>query len=261
MKKISLEEQKTIMLNILDAVVNFCEKNNLRYFLAYGTTIGAVRHKGYIPWDDDIDICIPRPDYEFLLKNFDKENSLYKTISIYNNQDYGMPFAKVHDTRTRINERKYKADNYGIYIDVFPLDGVFSDLQIYLCWSLRKILNCKKAEIGQGRSKIKDTLIYICKGFLFPIKTRHIIKMMNRIGKIKDFESSNYVESFFSTTTKKEKFRKSVFNNYRLQEFEGRNYRIPVDYDTYLKQQYGDYMKLPPLEKQKSHHDSEAWWK
>lgn len=261
MKKILLSEQKVIMVNILDAVVSFCEKNNLRYFLAYGTTIGAVRHNGFIPWDDDIDICMPRPDYEYLLNNFDLCDSPFKTISLYNNQDFDVPFAKVHDTRTIIIEHKYHNSNYGVYIDVFPIDGFKSEWQIQACWLLRKMLNCKKAALGQGRGTIKDTAIRISKLILSPFSVRNIILLMNKIGIIKDYDQSKYVECFYSTTTKKEKFLKSVFDNYKLQYFEGKQYKIPADYDTYLRQQYGDYMKLPPIEKQVSHHDSEAWWK
>lgn len=261
MKRIALTEQKKIMVDILDTVVSFCEKKNLRYFLAYGTTIGAVRHKGFIPWDDDIDICMPRPDYEYLLKNFDLSDSPYKTISWYNNQDFEVPFAKVHDTRTIIIEHKYRNINYGVYIDVFPIDGFQADWQIQVCWLLRKLLNCKKAALGQGRGIIKDIAICISKILLSLISVRNILLLMNIIGKIKDYEHSKYVECFYSTTTKKEKYLKSVFDNYTLQYFEGKQYKIPADYDTYLRQQYGDYMKLPPIEKQVSHHDSEAWWK
>ena len=130
MKEISFEESKKLELDILLAVADFCNKNNLTYFLAYGTLIGAIRHKGFIPWDDDIDIQMPREDYNKFIETFSHER--YKTIAP------GTPlskhsFVKVIDTETVKIEahKKYKKGFLGVDIDIFPLDGTPSDENEY----------------------------------------------------------------------------------------------------------------------------------
>ena len=133
MKEISFEESKKIELDILLAVADFCDKHNLTYFLAYGTLIGAIRHKGFIPWDDDIDIQMPRADYDKLIATFEHEN--LKLVAP------GTPMSKhscvkIIDTRTVKKEPhlKYKAGYLGIDIDVFPIDGAPSDEAEYNAW-------------------------------------------------------------------------------------------------------------------------------
>ena len=261
MRRIELDELKKIQIEILDEVVNFCERRNLRYFLAYGTLIGAIRHKGYIPWDDDIDIAMPRPDYEMLLSCFNNESKKHKVVSYRTDKSYGMAFAKVHNPLTIVDEHKYKKEPFGVYIDIFPLDAVVSDSQIFFCWLLRKVLNCKKALLGVRRSIFKDFYILVGKILLKPFSVYRIVKKMDDIGRKGNFEEAVFIESFYSSTVKKEKMLKAVFDGFEYAEFEGKKYKIPKGYDQYLKQQYGDYMNLPPEDKRVSHHDSEAYWK
>ena len=120
-KYINVEELKHIQLDMLSDIAEFCEQNNIKYFLAYGTLIGAIRHKGYIPWDDDIDICMPRPDYDKFLSLYNKKDSAYKAVAFELDENYKLPFAKVNDTRTVMWETMYDQDVFGVYIDVFPL--------------------------------------------------------------------------------------------------------------------------------------------
>ena len=155
MKEIGLEELKCIQLDLLQKTAEFCENNGIRYFLCGGTLIGAIRHHGYIPWDDDIDISMPRPDYDKFIKIFNKPENYYQVIDMSNNSKYGFPFAKVHDTRTLVNELQYSRDSFGVYIDIFPIDGVGEDKQVYRILKLRKLLHTKKANYYQRTLKKK----------------------------------------------------------------------------------------------------------
>lgn len=260
MRKIELEERKKLQIEILDAVVDFCEKHKLRYFLAYGTLLGAIRHKGFIPWDDDIDIAMPRSDYEQFMESFEKESAFLKNVYYKNNFEYAVPFGKVYNPLTKVDEYKYKGDCFGVYVDIFPLDGFVSRFQIVRYWLFQKLLNCKKAALGRNRGLLKDVGLVLGKIVLLPISIRSIVKRIDCIWKEGSFETAEFVESFYTVTFKKIKNPKSVFEDCEYAEFEGKRYRIPKGYDAYLKNQYGNYMELPPVEKRYSHHESEAWW-
>ena len=129
-KQLTIEEVKKMNLDILSVVADFCEKNGLRYWLYYGTLIGAIRHNGYIPWDDDIDIAMPRPDYEKFLKTFNQTSgSLYKVIEDRISIGYHTPFAKVHNPETIIESEFSDEMAFGVFIDIFPFDGVKDEKQ------------------------------------------------------------------------------------------------------------------------------------
>ena len=132
MKQINIEEIRKLQISILLYVHEFCKKNNIRYSLSGGTLLGAVRHKGYIPWDDDIDIMMPRPDYERFVNEFNenRKDVEYKVICSYNDSQFFQPFAKVVNTKTFLKETyKRPVAQMGVYIDVFPIDGLPNDEQ------------------------------------------------------------------------------------------------------------------------------------
>ena len=128
-KEISLEEQRDIQKELLKELKEICDNNNIIYFLGGGTLLGAIRHKGYIPWDDDVDVMMPRKDYEILLEIFDdncKEN--HKILTYINTEDYYYSFAKIVDTNTILHEGKLRTiKEMGIYIDIFPIDFLPDD--------------------------------------------------------------------------------------------------------------------------------------
>ena len=130
MKRVTPEELKTIQLDLLQKTADFCEQNGLRYFLCGGTLLGAIRHKGYIPWDDDIDIAMPRPDYDRFCMTFNQPNSVYRVKSLFTHPNYICAFAKVYDNRTLLKELHYKGIHFGVYIDILPVDGVKDSAQI-----------------------------------------------------------------------------------------------------------------------------------
>ena len=120
-RKVTLEEMRDLQLAMMDKIHEFCVERGIRYSLGGGTLLGAVRHKGYIPWDDDIDIMLPRPDYERFLKEFDGVYPNFKVLHLNNDRTYPYLFAKVYDSRTLLVECRA---TMGVYIDVFPIDGL-----------------------------------------------------------------------------------------------------------------------------------------
>lgn len=255
---------KTIQLAILDEVDKFCRDNGITYFLTFGTLIGAVRHKGFIPWDDDIDIAMPRPDYERFVNNFNRQSnaSYYKVIDWLSSPNYGLPFAKVHDSRTVMHEYLYKQDDFGVYIDVFPIDGIERDKrQIPRVSRLVKLLNTKKAVLGRGRALWKDCVIGCGKFLLLPISKKFLIRRIEQIATSVDYDSAKEVACAVSFYSEKDIVRKVAVDKTIDCTFEGKTYKIPEGYDEYLSNIYGDYMKLPPVEKRVTHYLFEAWWK
>ncbi|MBR3884750.1 MAG: LicD family protein [Bacteroidaceae bacterium] len=262
MKPIEPEELKNIQLNILDDVTSFCEKHNIRYFLAYGTLLGAVRHKGYIPWDDDIDIHIPRPDYERFVELYNKENKEYEVITHELNPKYNVPFAKVHHKGTVLHEFLYKnPGTFGVYIDLFPLDGLKSSIQATLCGQCIRFMYVKSSIFFKGQTLARKLRLAITKTILLPFSRHFILSSMRRIATKHKYEECDRVCSFGSRTAAREILPSNIFDEYIMQPFEGRMYRIPKNYDAYLTAKYGNYMQLPPVELRVSTHDSQAYWR
>jgi lipopolysaccharide cholinephosphotransferase len=260
MKKIPFDEVKSIQLDLLKDVADFCEKNGLTYFLAYGTLIGAIRHNGYIPWDDDLDIAMPRPDYDKFIKTYNRNDSYKKVIDIAIDKTYGVQFAKVYDDRTWLNEYKYRKENYGVYIDVFPIDGVKGTFRIRLAQKLDKILHAKKANYAE-RSLLKNISNCLVKILCLPFPVYSILRFADKNARRYSYGVTEKAANFLETYGVNEIVDTSVFQRTLLHTFEGGQYRIPEGYDLWLRTIYGDYMQLPPVNQQIPHHVSNAYWK
>ena len=260
MKAIHLEELKTIQLDLLQKTADFCENNGLRYFLCGGTLIGAIRHKGYIPWDDDIDIAMPRPDYDRFIRTFNQSTNYYQVVNLDTNPDYEYAFAKVYDNRTILNELHYPGDSFGVYIDVFPADGVNDVEQIRKIMLLHKFLNTKRANYYH-RTLSKKIINTFGKLLLLPFSAHQIATWMDNEARKFAFGSVSMAGIIVNPLGIGEMVDKSVFESDIYQEFEGGKYRVPIGYDTWLRSIYGDYMQLPPEEHRITHHTFEAWWK
>lgn len=266
----TLDEQKKVMLDILVCFANFCEKQGLQYFLDAGTLLGAVRHKGYIPWDDDIDVNMPRIDYDKFIA-LAKENNGYigPHYRVEFPEETIYPFLKISDDRTILVEfpNRYPME-VAVYMDVFPKDGIkdkslrsrslcktsellrlaiwFNKFSIY-AWK-EKGNALQKVIAWLGRKLIKDPNV--------PVRWQD--RLIHKNQKKHPLETCEYV----TTLTNGEFFRiapKSCFDDYVMMGFEGIPFRCPVGYDTYLRCLYSDtYMQLPSEEKRVKHHNTFA---
>ena len=258
MRKLELQEVKKIELEILIEFCAFCKNNNLRFYLAGGTLLGAIRHHGFIPWDDDIDVCMPRPDYKKLLKLFPEESRY--TLRIKELGNFNAPFAKIVDNRTEI-DTKYvdTSDEKHLWIDIFPVDGLPDDIEevksIYSrCNFWRRAYMLTVAKLGEGKNIIKKYAKFIFQPIVRFYGASRCIAKIEKIAAQYKYEDSNYVGivtwGFYGVG---ERMLKSEFEQDVEVEFEGHKFPAFSCWDSYLKGLYGDYMKLPPIEKRKTH--------
>jgi len=252
------------MLDILEDIHKFCLENNLRYWIAYGTLLGAVRHKGFIPWDDDMDICLPRPDYERFLKEYSHPN--YKVISPYTDKDYPLDYAKVHDIRTIVKEQGGDG-NWGIFIDVYPVDGVKSKEEFektkkkvrtyrHFVANQRFTRNYRLSEIKDSKKKVAAIAGKLMHPF---VSMNYFLKRQDKVMRTSDFNSSELVCNFCGLEPLL--FPKEWVSEFEEIPFEDRMFCAPKAYDNMLTLRYGDYMTPPSPERQKSLHDIKAYWK
>ena len=260
MKAINVDELKSIQLDLLQNTAEYCEKKGLRYFLCGGTLIGAIRHKGYIPWDDDIDIAMPRQDYDEFVRTFNQSESYCKVVNLDTDPTYAYAFAKVYDNRTILKELHYPGDCFGVYIDVFPADGVKNAIQVNKIKLLHKVLNTKRANYYK-RTLSKNVINTLGKLLLLPFSAHQIARWMDNEARKYAFGSLPMAGVIANPYGPREMVDKSAFESEIFWEFEGKKYRVPVGYDVWLRSVYGDYMQLPPEEHRVSHHTFDAWWK
>ena len=268
-KVISLDELKQIQLDILTKVHDFCVKNNIDYFLSYGTLIGAIRHKGYIPWDDDIDIEMTRPNYEKFLKSF---NGAYRELEVYAPEldwNYYAPYANVCDNRTILKEKGigHNGRVLGIKIDVFPIDGLPSDEALYdKMFKKSRLYNSllvyNQRDFSQFINSMKSLNLKDCFKWIVGHTVPHslIQKWMYKLATQYNYSSAKKA-GLITFTPVKYSVDKSCFEHYIEVEFEGRTFYTIKDYDMYLRLLYGDYMQLPPIEERIPHHNFHATWK
>lgn len=246
-----------IQLELLKAFSEFCEKNKLRYFLMYGTLIGAIRHGGFIPWDDDIDVMMPRPDYDKFIKLSRNCESLkkYQILAYELDSTYIYPFAKMCDKNSILVEEDMDWE-MGIYIDIFPCDGLpetQSELQKYI-----QKMEYYKFALTAAIKKPKHKVWYkrVVKKIIYPffkMKGSYywLNKMRNLIAKY-PWDSAKYV-GLATDIISREIQPKEIYEEYIELSFEGEKFKAPSQYDRVLKKQYGNYMELPPLEERKGH--------
>jgi lipopolysaccharide cholinephosphotransferase len=268
-KKISLPEIREIELDLLKELVKVCKANNLRYFLAGGTLLGAIRHQGFIPWDDDIDVLMPRKDYMQLVEIFNVENKEnMKIFSIYNNSDYYYSFLKLVDTRTTLIEhQKLLIKDLGVSIDIFPMDGM-PESRVETKRLLKKIRQYYKMQYAArlpGFSSdcrwYKFVQMYVRYILAKRIGYKKLIKNIENLTTKYDYETSDYIGCSVAGYGIKERVSKKAFESAIEVQFEDGYYNAPIGYDEYLSNLYGNYMQLPSKEKRVSGHKTEAYWK
>lgn len=262
MKKIEIEELKEIQIQILDDVVDFCDREGLTYFLAYGTLIGAIRHNGYIPWDDDIDLVMPRKDYDYFLKNYNKNTDRYKVADYEIDSKYLYPFGKVMDTQTILRENCHIHYDLGINIDIFPLDTVDEKGKLLTTERrIRKIIFLKTIPWSSKRSFIKNLILIAGRIIFSVIPLRVLIKRTIQYGKSLNQTQSTKISVPVDGAPSVKVWEKKWFDKTEYHIFEKREYKIPAGYDEWLRSVYGDYMQVPPEDERESLHDIEAYWR
>lgn len=257
MEKLTDAEIKKIILDILIYIDKFCQENEIEYFINYGTLLGAIRHKGFIPWDDDIDITMTRPNYEKFMKLYKEDTSKYKMISLETEEKYFNNFIKIHDTSTLIEysnlDIHYKS---GVFIDIFPLD-YFADKKIidsaYYLEKLKWLSLAKKENISNTNGVVKRilrTTAWIIVRLLTP---RFFALKIEKL--IKKYTSSNPTFAAFIISKNRERDILPLETGKELikLEFEGREFYAPSNYEAILSHVYGDYMQLPPEDQQIAH--------
>lgn len=259
MQKLFSKDIKNVELNILLELNAFCKKNGLRYYLSGGTLLGAIRHHGFIPWDDDIDVCMPRKDYEYLINNFSSAKS-YLQIWSSENKKLDAPCAKLVDMRTTVSNPYVKSNAYEkLWIDIMPIDGLPNDFnevdKIYKeCDRYRWILIRCDMVLGLGSTTLKKCLKYVFKPLLNLYGKGRCIRNIEKIALKNPYETSEYVGAvtwgLYGTA---ERMLKSEFEKPVEVEFEGYKFPTFSCWDSYLHGLYGDYMKLPPVEQRKTH--------
>lgn len=260
MKRITdIHELRRLQMGILDNVHQFCENHGLRYFLSSGTLIGAVRHGGYIPWDDDLDIYMPRRDYERFLLFYSDPSAVYRAIDPKREPHYYYTFAKVIDTRTRMVETETKGYEIGVYIDIFPVDYVTDNISrrervFRLKKLLYKIRRCKISEENPLRSR----LAYLCYRHL-PMSVKCLNSLIEAL-IVKEKTTQTVCNMTEAGPASSGCFPAEDIASSVDITFEGRTYKTMAGYKDYLSRTYGDYMQLPP-EDQRVTHQFEAYWR
>lgn len=267
MEFISPEEIKKLEVEILVRFARFCEENSLSYMLAYGTLLGAVRHKGFIPWDDDIDLLMPRPDYEKLVSLAAKRGgSIAEMVDVleFRLGYEGLPFIKLSDHRT-VAKEDYKLANTGVWVDIFPLDGYFSNdvLRFLHCCTvkiLKKLIEFRVFVPSIGKTALTRCIRSIISPAVRMVPHRFLCGCLNRVMQLRNYDSSEWTGCFFNVYGIEQRIEHwKLFQKVKL-EFEGYLFDAPASYDDMLTQWYGDYMTIPPVEKRVNHRVV-AYWK
>ncbi len=258
MKKIEdIQELRQIQMGILDYVHQFCEEHGITYFLSSGSLLGAVRHGGYIPWDDDIDIYMPRTEYERLLREF-KNNEQYRLLDPAKEPHYYYTFAKVVDLRTRMIEKETEGYEIGVYMDIFPIDYVPDDLKEreHVFKRKRLLYKIRRCKISNS-NPLYSRIAYWCYKFL-PVSVEQLNRMIRKL--IVRKEPTQYVCNMTEAGLgAKHCFpAKDIASTVNI-KFEDRIYKTMVGYKDYLSCTYGDYMKLPPVEQRVTHQFTAYW--
>lgn len=263
-------ELREIQLGILNYVDLFCKQHHIQYFLCAGTLIGAIRHKGYIPWDDDIDICMKRDQYEAFFKAFNScDNGEYKAVELSLDPNYYCTFGKVYNNNTSLREETESNYEIGVNIDIFPLDSLpkyslMTKVDLLRIRALQRIRSLKTIKPSGHRARAKNLLLKVGSCIFKPFSVKTLMLKEIKISTKHNSKSdpSQYLldcDMLRYGLTKIYKY--SDFDKSVEAEFEGYTFPVPIGYDNALRCIYGDYMTLPPEEKRIAHHSFKAYWK
>ncbi len=271
MREITLAEQKQMMLEMMKDFDAFCNAHGLRYFLTGGSMLGAVRHKGFIPWDDDIDVGLPRKDYEKLIRIYNEErtNPDYELISILQNEDLYIPFAKIIHNKTVMQEAVDSDIKIGVFLDVFPLDFVGDTPEeardlFKKTIALRRKIDVQKWKIIRERAWYRNVIIFIIKALSPKGRLKKLIwELDETCRKYEDKDYTKYCGFIVAANRgEKEILESEWFREFITVPFEDLAFRIPKDHAKILSKFYGDTYMTPPKDAaQKTHHSYKVYYK
>lgn len=262
MKELTLRDIQLVSLDILKDIRAFCDANAIRYFMAYGTLLGAVRHKGFIPWDDDIDLMMPRPDYERFIREYRSLDGM-NAVFYHEKDGSGIAFARVCDmkrTVLKFNGTSWAPFETGVFIDVFPLDATTPEeyprrkkqamKQLYYTYLERGLQQHTSTFF---KNAVKRVILFVTSGGV-----KKLIDISTRF----PYEASTWLGQFTCPDAHETVLRKEWFATSVLLDFEGDRFAAPVGYTDLLTNQFGNFMQLPP-EKDRVPHISMArfYWK
>ena len=264
-RKIGVEEMRRIQLDMLDALTSFCDAHGLTYYLSGGTLLGAVRHKGYIPWDDDIDVNMPRPDYERLKAlSGCRLNDHLEIASPEGPIEHSTSFPRVCDTRYVLlsHAKDGKSPYYtNLFIDIFPIEGLPTNLKRVRLhyYRTKAMITMRKLAYFKGPLSGKPGFFkaarYVARPFARLFGYRFWNRRLLKLAKKYKYDECAYVGVVSGYVhTMEEYIEREGYGTPTKVEFEGKTYNAPANTDKYLSNLYGDYMKLPPAEEQVAHH-------
>lgn len=274
-KKLTFREAQLGAYEVLKFIDKICKKHNLIYFLMYGSLIGAVRDKGIIPWDDDIDVMMPRPDYDKLIKYCEKHEKELYPFKLFENSlvpEYPHPIARMSDMRYKIEFDNEKDYGIGLFVDIYPLDGIGNDLKkarLHIkksCYNASLCFLTSRKKFGVDNTTSIIWLIAKIPAYIWAniMGNKHYINKANKYCSTYSFENSKYVSGIAQPWREKDGENKNIYKKswFKLMEapFEDGIFTIPKGYDHILKMGYGDYMTPLPENQRKTHHSYNAYY-
>ena len=269
MRKMEMAEIQKISLEIMRQVDEICEKENLRYYLFYGTLIGAIRHHGFIPWDDDLDIMMPREDHDRLCRYLIEHQSEYPNLRVFNPSvcpEYPYMITRISDDRYLIETDDEEEYGMGVFIDIYPFDGLGDNkseavrfgkmgdrLSSFCFQATRKHIDFKIRT--ENKSKVRQLLKVPVWCVSRAIGKDFFQKKLASLAYQKAFDTSKYVGCVvWLSGGEKDMYKRKWLDDYIKVPFEQYQFRVPKHYDRILRQTYGDYMQLPPENERIGHH-------
>lgn len=272
-KELTLQEIQQASFEILKKIKEICDKEGFRYVLTWGTLIGAIRHKGFIPWDDDIDIMMPRPDHDKLMKYMAEHKEEVKPLEVFNSDtcaNYPYMLTRISDSRYILDVDNEEDFGIGVFIDIYVEDGAGNSKEEALALmkkthgycSLIFLATRQRYVFGLTKGWLKKIIKVPAFVYSHIMGKKYFEKKLMKYVERADYENSTWVANIiWGTVPEWEVYPKSILEDTIDVEFEGIKFKAPRQYDMVLRQTYGEYMKLPPEKDRIAHHFYSAYRK